>query len=91
MGKKRKQKRDTLALVESPAQVLNLSLGGTIFEACPAELDETFAFLASLGVTTVVSAGNNGSPSDINFPASCPSVRMYSSRMAETRAWVRWG
>lgn len=59
---------------ESPAQVLNLSLGGTIFEACPAELDETFAFLASLGVTTVVSAGNNGSPSDINFPASCPSV-----------------
>lgn len=58
----------------NPANVLNLSLGGALYERCPASIDGLFAQLSDAGVTIVVSAGNNGSPSDINFPASCPSV-----------------
>lgn len=59
---------------ESPARVINMSLGGALFETCPASIDAFYAYFASLGMITVTSAGNEGSPSDINFPASCPSV-----------------
>ncbi len=59
---------------ESPAQVINMSLGGAVFEACPSEIDGLFEALASEGTYTVVAAGNEGSPSDIFFPANCPNV-----------------
>ncbi|MBW7915529.1 MAG: S8 family serine peptidase [Trueperaceae bacterium] len=55
-------------------RVINMSLGGNVFAACPADADAIFGALASMGITTVVSAGNDGSAADIFFPASCPSV-----------------
>src|SRR5699024_6213963 len=52
----------------------NLSLGGAILETCPEELDDIFGGLADLGTFTVAAAGNDGSPTDIFFPASCSNV-----------------
>ncbi len=54
--------------------VINMSLGGNIETFCPASLDGLFAYLASVGIYTVVSAGNDSSPADVYFPANCPSV-----------------
>lgn len=59
---------------ENVPQVVNMSLGGMIGEACPAELDAIFGFLAQFGIYTVTSAGNDGSSSYVYFPANCPSV-----------------
>lgn len=55
-------------------RVVNMSLGGNVFSACPSDADAIFGALASMGITTVVSAGNDGSAADIFFPANCPSV-----------------
>lgn len=54
--------------------VINMSLGGNIETYCPDSLDGLFAGLASIGIYTVVSAGNDSSPADVYFPANCPSV-----------------
>jgi subtilisin family serine protease len=51
-----------------------MSLGGNIETHCPESLDGLFAGLASIGIYTVVSAGNDSSPADVYFPANCPSV-----------------
>lgn len=59
---------------ENPARVMNLSLGGNISEACPAIIDFYLSMFAQFGTYTVVSAGNDASPSDVYFPANCPSV-----------------
>ncbi len=60
---------------ESPAQVINMSLGGNIMGECPASIDEFYGLFAELfGMISVTSAGNAASPSDINFPANCPSM-----------------
>lgn len=59
----------------NPAQVINLSLGGNISEACPPLIDEIFQEVyAMAGTIAVVAAGNEASPTDVFFPASCPSV-----------------
>lgn len=55
-------------------RVVNMSLGGNHLEPCPEPMDDLFAELASLRITTVVSAGNSGLPFDTYFPSSCPSV-----------------
>lgn len=54
--------------------VINMSLGGNVETYCPASLNGIFADLADMGIYTVVSAGNDSSPADVYFPASCPSV-----------------
>jgi len=56
----------------NPAAVINMSLGGLLFDACPASIDGWFETLAGEGTYIVVSAGNDGSPADIVFPANCP-------------------
>lgn len=58
----------------TPAQVINMSLGGAVYEECPAAIDANFGALAELGTYIVVAAGNNGSPADIYFPANCSNV-----------------
>ncbi len=58
----------------NPAWVMNLSLGGNILEACPAAIDSYIGLFAEFGTLTVVSAGNNASPSDVYFPANCASA-----------------
>jgi len=55
-------------------RVVNMSLGGNIMGACPSSVNDLFGYMASLGITTVVSAGNDASPADIFFPANCPNV-----------------
>ncbi|MFO1307578.1 MAG: S8 family peptidase [Burkholderiales bacterium] len=60
----------------TPAQVVNLSLGGMGSEPCSADED---AFLASLLSATglraiVAAAGNAGGDANLNFPSSCPST-----------------
>lgn len=61
--------------IARPAAVANLSLGGNIQEMCPAAIDELFQELITIsGMITVVAAGNESSPADVFFPASCPSV-----------------
>lgn len=58
-----------------PAQVINLSLGGNIYEPCPPVLDLIFQEVyAMAGTIAVVAAGNDASPTEIFFPANCPSV-----------------
>ncbi len=59
----------------NPARVINMSLGGLIGEVCPLDLDELFSEVyEQTGAITVVAAGNDSSPSDPFFPASCDSV-----------------
>ena len=59
----------------NPAQVINMSLGGNLQEACPSEIDVLFQVINAVsGAITVVSAGNDASPTDGYFPANCPSV-----------------
>ena len=60
----------------TPAQVVNLSLGGMGSEPCSADED---AFLAQLlsadGLRAIVAAaGNAGGDANLNFPSSCPST-----------------
>ncbi len=57
---------------DNPAAVINMSLGGLLFDACPASIDGYFETLAGQRTYIVVSAGNDGSPADIAFPANCP-------------------
>ncbi len=56
----------------NPAQVINMSLGGNAQDYCPESVDDLLAYLASEGTYTVVSAGNDASPSEVNFPGNCP-------------------
>ncbi len=59
----------------NPARVINLSLGGNIYEPCPPAYDAIFQEVyAMAGTIAVVAAGNDASPTDIFFPANCPSV-----------------
>jgi len=54
----------------SPAQVINLSLGGT--GACSAAQQQVVSEILALGVLIVASAGNEGGP--VDSPANCVGV-----------------
>jgi serine protease len=56
------------------AQVINLSLGGNIGEACPSEANTFFSDLAADGIIVVVAAGNDDIDADTTFPANCDGV-----------------
>jgi serine protease len=65
------------------AQVINLSLGGTIPGGCPPTFDAFFADVVALGIVIVAAAGNgvddgNGGTVAVNaadtFPAHCSNV-----------------
>lgn len=58
----------------NPARVINMSLGGNIGEACPAELNDVFGQIAAAGVVVVVAAGNDDIDAAYTFPASCSNV-----------------
>jgi serine protease len=62
----------------TPAKVLNMSLGAFIPTFTCAldfrEMEDLFTVLAGMGVTTVVSAGNNNANTQYAFPASCTNV-----------------
>jgi serine protease len=62
----------------TPAKVLNMSLGAFIPPYTCAfdfrEMEDLFAVLAKMNVTTVVSAGNNNADAQYAFPASCSNV-----------------
>ena len=57
-----------------PAQVVNISVGGNIGEACPLTLDFTFGQLIDSGVVLVAAAGNDGGDARHVFPANCENV-----------------
>jgi len=54
-----------------PADIINLSLGGT-GSACPSSYRNLITQLTNMGVLVVASAGNESGPVDI--PANCPGV-----------------
>lgn len=54
--------------------VINMSLGGIVDTYCPQSLNDLFAGLADVGIYTVVSAGNDASPADVQFPGNCSNV-----------------
>ena len=60
----------------TPAQVINLSLGGTESVTCSAEDDALLAQLLSPGGlrAIVAAAGNEAGDANLNFPSSCPST-----------------
>ena len=60
----------------TPAQVVNLSLGGTDSVPCSAEDDALLAQLLSpSGLRAIVAAaGNEAGDANLNFPSSCPST-----------------
>lgn len=60
----------------NPAQVINLSLGGTSDLTCTASENALFAGLLSADGTRaiVAAAGNDGENADLHFPSSCPAV-----------------
>ena len=60
----------------TPAQVVNLSLGGTDSVPCSAEDDALLAQLLSTnGLRAIVAAaGNEAGDANLNFPSSCPST-----------------
>ncbi len=58
----------------NPASVINMSLGGNIGEACPAEVNQFFGSLAAAGVVTVAAAGNDGIDAVNTFPANCQGL-----------------
>ncbi len=60
----------------TPAQVVNLSLGGTDTVPCSAEDDALLAqFLSASGLRAIVAAaGNEAGDANLNFPSSCPST-----------------
>lgn len=53
-----------------PADVINLSLGGT--GACPSDYQSVISTLTSMGVLVVASAGNGGA--SVDTPGNCPGV-----------------
>lgn len=67
-----------LPMNPTPAKVLNMSLGafapGFTCAFDFREMEDLFAKVASMGVTTVVSAGNNNADTMGAFPASCTNV-----------------
>ena len=60
----------------TPAQVVNLSLGGTDSVPCSAEDDALLAqLLSTAGLRAIVAAaGNQRGDANLNFPSSCPST-----------------
>ena len=57
---------------ESPADVINLSLGGP--GSCPQHMQNAVNFAVAQGSVVVVAAGNEGDNADNHFPASCENV-----------------
>ncbi len=55
-----------------PADIINLSLGGSSGESCPASYQSVVTTLSAMGVLIVVSAGNESGPVDV--PANCKGV-----------------
>jgi serine protease len=58
----------------NPAQVINMSLGGNIGEACPPDAASTFQQLAAENKIIVVAAGNSDEDMSTTFPANCDNV-----------------
>lgn len=59
----------------TPARVANLSLGANVLQECPELYNEMFEeVFQSYGMISVVAAGNEGSATDIVFPANCDAV-----------------
>lgn len=56
----------------NPADVINLSLGGTA--RCLSAFRNAVNFATSRGVSVVVAAGNEGAPVSSSVPANCPGV-----------------
>jgi serine protease len=58
----------------NPAQVINMSLGADIEQACPSNEEAFFQSLASAGIIVVVAAGNSNVDMSTTFPANCDGV-----------------
>lgn len=58
----------------NPANVINLSLGANIGQACPNELNTFFQSLANEGVVVIAAAGNDNIDATTTFPANCNGV-----------------
>lgn len=72
---------------ETPAEVLNLSLGGRSPEGCPAVLQEAFDFAAEKGAVVVVAAGNsNGDAQDFTMSSCKNVISVGASRITGGRA-----
>ena len=55
-----------------PADIINLSLGGSSGMSCPADYESLVKTLSEMGVLVVVSAGNESGPVDV--PGNCAGV-----------------
>jgi serine protease len=64
----------TTPLNPNPAQVINLSLGANIEEACPSNVQGLFQQLADNNIMVVVAAGNADEDMSTTFPANCENV-----------------
>jgi len=58
----------------NPADVINLSLGGTLLGGCPVAFDAFFADVVELGIAIVAAAGNANVNAADTFPAHCSNV-----------------
>ncbi|MEV7648803.1 S8 family serine peptidase [Arthrobacter sp. NPDC089319] len=63
---------DGMSPNQNPADVINLSLGGT--GACDSTMQDAINFAVSKGSTVVVAAGNEAEPAKNFSPASCNAV-----------------
>tara|TARA_Y100001960_G_scaffold304192_1_gene357087 strand:- start:13599 stop:15404 length:1806 start_codon:yes stop_codon:yes gene_type:complete len=60
--------------IETPVDIVNMSLGGFTNGGCPEWEQEVFDRLSELGVTVVVAAGNENTEVNNIIPASCASI-----------------
>lgn len=60
--------------IETPVDIVNMSLGGFTNGGCPEWEQEVFDRLSELGVTVVVAAGNENIEVNNIIPASCANI-----------------
>lgn len=75
----------------NPADVINLSLGGTA--RCLSSFRSAIEFAQSRGVTVVAAAGNEGAPVSSAVPANCPGVISVVASNADGKRpnWSNYG
>ena len=63
---------DGVSTNATPADVINMSLGGT--GVCPTAMQTAINAAVVRGAVVVVSAGNSNADASLSFPANCPGV-----------------
>ncbi|MEL6289673.1 MAG: S8 family serine peptidase [Pseudomonadota bacterium] len=59
---------------QTPAQIINLSLGGLSSDGCPAAFQRALEQIARKGILVIAAAGNEGSPASTAMPANCNDI-----------------